>query len=274
MISPKAASDRQPSHFPGPSIWPFGFALGVAVALVGLIIGSWPVAASARSSRSSSAPSGSARPPARCGPSPSRSRRDGRRGRGGGRRRPDEHHYTRNVFLAGATLGIGAAIGAVVTLPALGFAGHPGVRRPGVDPVDLGPLYGYPEGQWMVTKFNSEARRARGRRSPHRLHPQQRPDGRRPAERHDPLEPLRPPRVPRAADRAQAEHGGDRDRGRHDRARRPPTPSGLRLPVPRRRVRPRGQPRRRPAGPRARPLRVLDRGRQPRRSASSSASPR
>src|SRR6188508_2423798 len=37
-------SSPEPSHFPGPSIWPFGFALGVTVALVGLII-SWPVAA-------------------------------------------------------------------------------------------------------------------------------------------------------------------------------------------------------------------------------------
>ena len=140
------------SHFPGPSIWPFAFALGVAVALVGLII-SWPVAAvggiialvfgilwireATRDMRAE--------------PEPEAPRaavvveeED----------EPDEHHYTRNVFLGAATLGIGAAIGAVVTLPVLGFAVAPAFVGQESDPVDVGPLDGYPEGQWMITKFN------------------------------------------------------------------------------------------------------------------------
>ena len=50
--------DEHP-HVPGPSLWPVGFAVGIVVLLVGLIV-SWYVARSARSSRSSSASSGCA----------------------------------------------------------------------------------------------------------------------------------------------------------------------------------------------------------------------
>ena len=96
----------------------------------------------------------------------------------------------------------------------------------------------------------------------HRVHPQQRPPRRR-AELHDPLEPLRPSRLPGAGERPAVRRAeGDREdrasRGRPDpdRGRR-----RLRLPVPRRPVRHRGQPHGRPAGPRARPLRVPDRQR-------------
>jgi menaquinol-cytochrome c reductase iron-sulfur subunit len=144
----------EPSHFPGPSIWPFGFALGVAVALVGLIV-SWPAAAvgvaiavvfgilwireATRELRAAPEPE-----PPRAEVATEDEDED----------EADEHHYTRNVFLAGATLGLGAAIGAVVTLPVIGFAVIPAFVGQESDPVDLGPLDGYPEGQWMVTKFN------------------------------------------------------------------------------------------------------------------------
>ena len=36
--------NRDQQHLPGPSLWPIGFAIGVACVLVGLII-SWPVVA-------------------------------------------------------------------------------------------------------------------------------------------------------------------------------------------------------------------------------------
>lgn len=157
-----AEVDERPSndngHFPGPSIWPFGFALGVAVALVALILGSWITAAvgvivavvfaalwireATREMRGEPAPE----PPAAAAAAVEAEEYE-----------EDEHHYTRNVFLAGATLGIGAAIGAVATLPAIGFAVIPAFVGQGSEDVNLGPLSGYPEGQWMVTTFNSEA---------------------------------------------------------------------------------------------------------------------
>ncbi len=143
-------------HFPGPSIWPFGFALGVAVALVGLIV-SWPAAVvgvviavvfgalwireATREMRAEPAPE----PPAAAEPEAVEDEEE------------PEHHYTRNVFLVGATLGIGAAIGAVATLPAIGFAVIPAFVGQGSEDVNLGPLDGYPEGQWMVATFNSKA---------------------------------------------------------------------------------------------------------------------
>ena len=77
-----------------------------------------------------------------------------------------------------------------------------------------------------------------------------------PAELHDPLQPLRPPRLPGAAERAPSR---EREDGVPRRDADPDAAVGLRLPVPRRPVRHRGQPHRRPAGARARPLRVLDR---------------
>ena len=94
------------------------------------------------------------------------------------------------------------------------------------------------------------------------------------AELHDHLEPLRPPRLPGAAERADRPTTKKID-GREDRRRdadRRARAGGLRLPVPRRPVRHRGQPHRRPARARARPLRVLDRRTATSSSARSTAS--
>ncbi len=148
-------------HFPGPSIWPFGFALGVAIALVGLIV-NWPAAAvgvliavvfgglwireATRELRAEPAPE----PPAAAEAAAVEEEDEDED-------EESEHHYTRNVFLAGATLGIGAAIGAVATLPAIGFAVIPAFVGQGSEDVNLGPLADYPENQWMVATFNSKA---------------------------------------------------------------------------------------------------------------------
>ena len=261
-----AEIDERPSddngHFPGPSIWPFGFALGVAVALVALILGTWIAAAigvivavvfaalwireATREMRGEPAPeppeaAAAAEADAEAGRAPLHAQRLPR-GRDAGHRRRDRRRRH---------------------APGHRLRGHPGVRRAGSEDVNLGPLSRLPGGPVDGHEVQLRGRPAGGRRQPHRLHPQQRPDVGRPAERHDPLEPLRPPRVPRAADRAQR----GAERGSRSRAARSSSattePSGFALPVPRRRVRPRGQPRRRPARARARPLLVLDRRRQP-----------
>jgi Rieske Fe-S protein len=149
------AEREAPPHAAPPSIWPFAFALGIAVALIGLVI-SWPIAAiggaialvfgflwirdATREVRGTPPPA----PPARAD-------------------EPEEvdeegvARYPRSVFLEGATLGIGALIGAVVTVPALGFAVLPAFVDQEYDDVDLGTLDNFPEGQWLITKFQSVA---------------------------------------------------------------------------------------------------------------------
>jgi len=61
--------------------------------------------------------------------------------------------FPRSRFLEGATLGIGAIIGGVVALPALGFAVLPAFTDQGHDEVDLGPIDNYPSGKFVIATF-------------------------------------------------------------------------------------------------------------------------
>jgi len=61
--------------------------------------------------------------------------------------------FPRNRFLEGATLGFGAVIGGLVTVPAVGFMIVPAFKGQGYPKVDLGPLDNFTPGQWFVTKF-------------------------------------------------------------------------------------------------------------------------
>ncbi|MBD0289915.1 MAG: Rieske 2Fe-2S domain-containing protein [Thermoleophilia bacterium] len=144
-------------HLPSPSVAPFLFALGVALVLIGLVIASWLIVAigaliavvfaffwirdATREVRGGAEPA----PP-------------GARPAAVAVEEEDEDEparYPRSVFLEGATLGIGAAIGGVVTLPALGFAVLPAFVGQDYESVDVGPLENFPEGEWIVTKFRS-----------------------------------------------------------------------------------------------------------------------
>ena len=64
--------------------------------------------------------------------------------------------YGRNVFLAGATLGLGAVITGIVAVPAVGFMIAPAFvdqHEEHSKDVDLGPLDNFPEGQFMIATF-------------------------------------------------------------------------------------------------------------------------
>jgi Rieske Fe-S protein len=63
--------------------------------------------------------------------------------------------YDRNKFLELSTLGLGAVIGGIVTLPILGFAVLPAFVNQELDDVDLGPLENFPEGTWVETTYLS-----------------------------------------------------------------------------------------------------------------------
>ena len=132
------ASDLDPSrehpHVPGPSLWPVGLAVGVVVLLVGLRRLAGRSSSSARlitlvfaflwvrdlargAKLHEDADEGRAREAAaaRAGARPKRPTPRGR---------ADAERYPRNEFLEVTTLGLGAVIGALVTLPVLGFIGR------------------------------------------------------------------------------------------------------------------------------------------------------
>ncbi len=60
---------------------------------------------------------------------------------------------SRSVFLEGATLGLGAAIGGLITLPVAGFALLPAFLGQEEHKVDLGPISKFPLNKWFITTF-------------------------------------------------------------------------------------------------------------------------
>jgi menaquinol-cytochrome c reductase iron-sulfur subunit len=143
--------DDQP-QLPSPSLWPVGFAVGIVCLLVGLVV-SWPVAAVgavlalifgflwARDV----ATGGHGVP----GPPPEEPAPDA----GEGAMPEPGERFPRNKFLEGATLGLGAVIGGIVTLPAVGFALLPGFLKQKAHKVDLGPLTDFEENKWKIVTF-------------------------------------------------------------------------------------------------------------------------
>ncbi|HKB94490.1 MAG TPA: Rieske 2Fe-2S domain-containing protein [Gaiellaceae bacterium] len=154
-------------HGPAPTLWPLGFAVGIAVALVGLIVDPMVIgsiggaiaivfgflwARDATSDLRRHAPriqaevremtpaEAAAVPPAAEGeaamPAP----------------RPGET-FPRSRFLEGATLGLGGIIGGIVTVPVVGFAVLPGFLDQKGHEVDLGPLTAFPVGKWFIATF-------------------------------------------------------------------------------------------------------------------------
>ena len=145
----------QHSHAQTFSLWPIGVAIGVAFALVGLLVSWWIVAVGAAITllfgvawiydvvRERQPPEVVDGPPAA--------------GEHVARASIGEQEATRKTFLSAMTLGLGAAIGAIVTIPPLVFAGLPPFKKgegfTDID-VDLGPLESFREGEWLITQFN------------------------------------------------------------------------------------------------------------------------
>ena len=149
-------------HLPPPTVWPIGFAIGVAVLLVGLIINPlwiatiggaialvfgllWARDATAdlrgraihvEPERAELRPAGTAEigPPVTPHPEPG-------------------ERFPRSKFLEGVTLGLGGVIGGIVTVPIAGFAVLPGFLHQKRHQVDLGPVGDFTEGQWYIATF-------------------------------------------------------------------------------------------------------------------------
>jgi menaquinol-cytochrome c reductase iron-sulfur subunit len=144
--------ERDTQHLPAPSLWPIGFAIGVACVLVGLVISvpvlivgalialvfgflwvrdlmhAHPVTAAV---------------PATTEAAPIATQAD------------IGDNVDRATFLSLATIGVSGLIGAGVTLPALGFGVLPSFVGDSVDTrdVDLGPISNFPEGQYVIATY-------------------------------------------------------------------------------------------------------------------------
>ena len=137
-------SENDQPHSPPPSLWPIGFAVGVACVLTGIVVSEivavvGAVIALAFDSRLL--------------------RRDeaGAHAAGAGRAGAARDHkaiepaedepeaYPRSTFLSAATLGLGALIGGLITVPVLGFAVLPSFTNQDEQDVELGPIDEFPE---------------------------------------------------------------------------------------------------------------------------------
>jgi menaquinol-cytochrome c reductase iron-sulfur subunit len=70
----------------------------------------------------------------------------------------EPERYPRNVFLERTTLGLGAVIGAAVTVPVVGFAVAPTFIGQADEDIDIGPMDNFPQGEWRVAQFVSNER--------------------------------------------------------------------------------------------------------------------
>jgi Rieske Fe-S protein len=148
--------DAEP-HLPSPTILPFAFAAGVALVLVGLIINWWlAVAGGVLALVFGFAWIREATKDVRARPEPEPAPAAEISELAEDEEDEEPERYPRAVFLELSTLGIGAAIGGLVTVPALGFMIAPAFVGQGDDDVDLGPLDNFPEQQYVVAQFNSK----------------------------------------------------------------------------------------------------------------------
>jgi Rieske Fe-S protein len=162
-VDPHAGEDRP--HTPPPSLWPVGFAVGIVCILAGLIVSPPAVIAGvvltlvfgflwARDVAGGYGAPPAPEPAAEAAPAAPAIPAD----RGPAAMPPTEpeelgERYPRSRFLEFATLGLGATVGGLVTVPALGLAVLPAFTgKEGIE-VDLGPLDNFPEGEWRIATF-------------------------------------------------------------------------------------------------------------------------
>jgi Rieske Fe-S protein len=154
-------------HLPPPTLWPIGFAIGIVVVLVGLIIdpilissigGAIAVVFAFLWARDATAE-------LRGEPIVVEPERRELKEAGDGMTAPpadqqgvalpvvEESAVTRSRFLEGATLGLGGVIGGLITVPVAGFALLPSFLGQKQHKVDMGPVSAYQLSRWYVATF-------------------------------------------------------------------------------------------------------------------------
>ena len=141
-------------HGPAPSLWPLGFAIGLTVVLVGLVIGSWSAVAVGGVLMAAfgfvwvrDAMSGGESPAVVAAPAPAAV---------AGVDDEEPETYGRGAFLGLTTLGLGGVITGLVAVPVTGFAVLPAFVGQGLDDIDIGPIEDFPEGDFVVATFLSD----------------------------------------------------------------------------------------------------------------------
>jgi Rieske Fe-S protein len=150
-------------HLPGPSLYPIAFAAGVACILVGLIVSPLviaPIGAGvavffgylwARDATMDYR--GAPEPIEPEGAEPAAPPIPAREGEAAMPEPEPGERFPRSRFLEASTLGLGAVIGGLVTVPVVGFLVVPPFKGQGYPTADLGPLENFPEGKWLITTF-------------------------------------------------------------------------------------------------------------------------
>ena len=159
-------------HVPPPTIWPLGFAVGIVVILIGLVVnplwissigGAIAIVFGFLWARDATAelrarpllvePERRGLAEAGVGDAPALPATAGEAAMP-----PPEpgERFPRSRFLEGATLGIGGLIGGIVTIPVAGFALLPPFLGQKRHEVDLGPLGDFSEGDWFIATFMTQ----------------------------------------------------------------------------------------------------------------------
>jgi len=147
-IAKRVSTEPNTNHddVPGPSLWPVGFAVGVGLTLVGVVVSPFALVAglvvtalfgllwARETSRRGAAATIAEAAPAEAA---------------------HLETYDRSAFLTAATIGLGGVIGAGVALPSLGFGVLPSFvgNRVKSHEVDLGPISNFPQGQFVIATF-------------------------------------------------------------------------------------------------------------------------
>jgi menaquinol-cytochrome c reductase iron-sulfur subunit len=148
-------------HTPAPTLWPVGFAVGIACIFIGLIVGPIVIAVGAVLTalfgllwvRDVSAPQRAE--PAEPEPVPAAPPIPAHRGEAA-MPEPGEGElirFPRSKFLEFSTLGLGGVIGGIVTVPVLGFTILPPFIKQGHPEIDVGALDDFPENKFVITTF-------------------------------------------------------------------------------------------------------------------------
>jgi Rieske Fe-S protein len=139
-------------HLPGPSLWPIGFAIGIACLLLGLVI-SWIVALIgailavvfgllwARDVTVDVRGEVPAVEPEARGPQPTEVAEE------------PLPAIPRSKFLEASLIGLSGVLGAAFTLPVLGFMVLPSFTDVEEDEVDLGPIDNFPENEYVIATY-------------------------------------------------------------------------------------------------------------------------
>ena len=156
-----SSHDNETPHLPPPSLWPIGFAIGVACLLVGLVVSTLVAVIGAVIAavfaflwiRDVTAPVRTAPHVTEPEPEPAPARGPVATAVEPETSDPGLVMYPRSAFLSLATLGLGGVIGGAITLPVLGFAVLPSFTNQEEQEVTLGPVENFPEGEYVIATY-------------------------------------------------------------------------------------------------------------------------